>query len=247
MAHIVKEHAIAGREDVSRFMVHLTRDDREDQDGGNTARKNLARIVKEKRISAFNPHCFFNPRLKKLDEKVAAKFAVACFTEVPLNQIHLLCRSISGRQINLEPYGLVFTREFVVSAGGQPALYINGYDNNRWLHECVNGVYDQAVVNGKLIEPYWRILPFINAMHEHYDFTWEREWRVLGGLKFRAKDIVCVILPADKDEDLKEVLAQGGIATISPGWSYERIVAELAKQQRSTRSLNLVQAKKNGN
>jgi hypothetical protein len=95
-------------------------------------------------------------------------------------------------------------------------------------------------VNGELREPSWRILPFINAMHERYDFTWEREWRVLRGLNFKARDIVCVILPPETDKDLKELLAKGGIATISPGWSYEKIVAELAKQQRSTRSLNLV-------
>jgi hypothetical protein len=123
-AGMTKEDAIAGREDVSRFMVHLTRDDSNDHHGGKTARKNLIRILAKTRILAVNPHCFFNNRL---DESLAKKFAVACFTEVPLNQIHLLTRKIPGRQIQLEPYGVVFERKFVVSAGGQPALYINGY------------------------------------------------------------------------------------------------------------------------
>jgi hypothetical protein len=74
-------------------------------------------------------------------------------------------------------------------------------------------------------------------MHERYDFSWEREWRVLGDLRFSNRDIVCVILPADREQPLKERMASEGVATISPGWTYEQIVAELSKQQRIVRSL----------
>jgi len=56
-------------------------------------------------------------------------------------------------------------------------------------------------------------------------------------LKFRGRDIVCLILPADREEPLRERMAENGIAVISPGWTYEQIVAELANQQRTTRSL----------
>jgi hypothetical protein len=236
-AHMTKQYATAGREDISRFMVHLTRDF--EKNGGKTARQNLISILLNGQILAANPHCFFNDRVKT-NQTLAAKFAVACFTEVPLNQIHLLSRDIPGRQVKLKPYGIVFTREFIVSAGGQPALYLNGYGGNQWLHESVTAIYNRSVASGKVVEPYWRILPFINAMHERYDFTWEREWRVLQGLKFKPRDIVCVILPPDKEQDLKEILAGDGIATVSPGWGYEEIVAELAKQQRTTRKLNRI-------
>lgn len=74
-------------------------------------------------------------------------------------------------------------------------------------------------------------------MHEGYDFSWEREWRIRGDLRFSPRDIVCVILPAQGQDALKERMARSGIATISPGWTYEQIVAELAKQQRTVRSL----------
>ena len=70
------------------------------------------------------------------------------------------------------------------------------------------------------------------------------EWRVLGDLEFAARNIVCLILPADGEEPLKERLAREGIATISPGCTYELIVAELARQQRSTRSLAKAVSKK---
>jgi hypothetical protein len=82
----------------------------------------------------------------------------------------------------------------------------------------------------------WRILPFVNAMHERYDFTWEREWRIAGPLDFRYQDLVCVILP-DRRVRLRELMAKAGIAVISPGWIHERIVAELSRQQRSTKRL----------
>lgn len=220
------------REDISRFVVHLTRDDRKSFSNGSIARKNFLTILKEKRIVAYSSHCLHH---KKLPDKPF--FKTACFTETPLNHIRQLVGPIPGRQIELEPYGFVFLREFIVKAGGQPAIYINSYDGNTRLRESVDELFrvarDVAPVNTLLS----RLLPFINAMHERYDFTWEREWRVLKELKFKHSDLVCVILPDDGDDELRSMMAEGGIAAISAGWSYEQIVAELAKQQRATRSV----------
>jgi hypothetical protein len=232
-----KAIALSGREDVSRFVVHLTRDDREQYSNGGSAKANLLSILREKRIRALTPHCTFNRQVAKLPEKIARRFNTVCFTETPLNQIHLLVRDIPGRQIKLAPYGICFRKEFIVKKRGQPALYINEYDENTWLRECVDELYDLSVTAEALQKPIWRILPFINSMHEQYDFSWEREWRVRGDLQFSARYIVCVILPTDREEPLKERLATEGIATISPAWTYEQIVAELANQQRATRSL----------
>jgi hypothetical protein len=238
---MTKEAALVGREDVSRFVVHLTRDDRGERSDGASARGNLRNIVKVRTISALEPHCFFNRQIGQLPRpfraKVRSKLSCVCLTEVPLNQLHLLTRPIPNRKIEFEPYGLVFTKEFIIAAGGQPAIYINGYNNNRWLHECVTALWERGINNNTLHEPHWRILPFINAMHERYDFTWEREWRVLGDLEFRSRDIVALILPSSGEERWKERLAERGIAAISPEWTYEQIVAELARQQRKTRSL----------
>lgn len=236
-----KEQAVSGREDVSRFIVHLTRDDRDDFPDGASARTNLLNILKEQTILALRTHCLFDRKIEKLPtefrKKVWNRFSTVCLTEVPLNQIHLLSRPIPGRQIELTPYGIVFNREFIVEAGGQPAIYINGYGGSQHLNECVGDLFERAVQGGLLRDPHWRILPFINAMHERYDFTWEREWRVRGDLNFRSRDIVAVILPQDRESPLKKRLAKAGIAVISPSWTYEQIVAELARQQRTTRSL----------
>jgi len=82
----------------------------------------------------------------------------------------------------------------------------------------------------------WRLFPFLNAMHEKYDFSWEREWRVLGNLSFTAGDIVCVILP-ENDEKFRMAATEFGVPAIAPGWSYEKIIMELSKQQKRTKML----------
>ena len=78
------------------------------------------------------------------------------------------------------------------------------------------------------------LLPYLNAMHERYDFAWEREWRVVGDLEFEPKDIVSVILPED-DQDEQRRFLKRGVPVISPGWTAEQIVAEFSRQARSAR------------
>ena len=231
-------HALKGRDDISQFVVHLTRDDREHfTKGGQIALKNFAKILLEKRIGAFRAHCHFNPQLTKLDEAIQAKFHVACFTETPLNMLHLLVQDIPGRSIRLEPYGVCFKKRFLVEKGAQQAVYINSYGGNSWLKKAAMKLFRRCTEGGILEEPEWRLLPFLNSMSEKYDFSWEREWRVLGDFEFKHSDIVCVVIPNDADAKLKEYFAKSGIAAICPGWSYEEIVAELASQQRATRRL----------
>jgi hypothetical protein len=172
-----KEFALSEREDVSRFMVHLTRDDRQDYDHGGSARSNLLSILSEKRVRALSPHCTFNRQIKALSGKNAVMFHTTCFTETPLNRIHLLVRDILGRGVKLAPYGICFTKDFIVQQRGQPTIYINEYNNNTWLRECVDELFEKSVTPTKVIKPHWRTLPFVNSMHDGYDFLWEREWR----------------------------------------------------------------------
>lgn len=227
------EAAIANREDISQFVVHLTRDDRGSFDNGSTARDNFISIYKQKTIMANRAHCLHNRMISSLPELVQQEMRVACFTEVPLNQIHLLIRPIPGRQVEFAPYGFVFKKSYIVRRGAQPAIYVNSYNGNMFLREAADALFEKAKAED-FQSSLWKFLPFLNAMHENYDFTWEREWRVRHRLEFSAKDLVCVILPQDSELELKKSFSKGGIAVISPGWNYEQIVAELARQQRET-------------
>lgn len=251
MAKATKKTVSENREDLSRFVVHLTRD-HEPGDAGRTvagaetvpARNNLLSMLMAQRIEARAPHCMVNPRLlKDVDEDRQKDFHVVCLTEVPLNQIHLLTQEIEGRVVKMKPYGLIFHRDIIIRKGGQPAIYVNGYGGNTYLKEAVNELYDDWL-QGEPGAKAPRFLPFVNIMHEGYDFAWEREWRILEKLEFTRADLVAIILPPNSDEDVREVFAAGEIAVISPGWTYEQIVSELSSQQRTGKKIGIANLKK---
>ena len=160
---------------------------------------------------------------------------MCCFTEVPLSELHLLTRKIPGRKIELSEYGFVFSREFIVSRRAQPAIYINSYNSNRWLREAADCIFEISKEHDFQQGKLRRFLPFLNAMHEGYDFAWEREWRVLDDLEFEPRDVVCIILPEDGEKEWKRKFLNWGFPVISLGWSTERIVSEFSDQARTAR------------
>jgi hypothetical protein len=240
MGNVKAQNAARSREDLSRFVVHLTRDDRDTfAEGGKPARRNFLSIITERTVHPYQPHCLFNKKLLALPKSIRSSFKVSCFTEIPLDQIHLVTGLIKDRQVKLEPYGFVFRREFIIRNGGQPAIYINSYDGNMWLRKSMDDMFDASVKRADPLDPHWRLFPYVNAMHERCDFSWEREWRCRESLKFTRSDIVCLILPEAGEQDIKGESSKAGIAVVSPGWTYEQIVLELSRQQRATRRLHL--------
>lgn len=230
----VRDRAIEGRHDLSRFVVHLTRDDTADFENGQTARENFIKIADDRLILAARPHCL---HADEIPGKHWRRLSVCCFTEVPLSELHLLTREIPGRRIQLSDYGFVFSREFLAAQGAQPALYVNSYHGKKWIREAADKIYEVAQRNDFRKGKLWRLLPYLNAMHEGYDFTWEREWRVAGDLEFGPEDVVCVILPEDDEDELKQEYLESGVPVISSAWSAEKIVAEFSNQARAARRL----------
>ena len=232
MSH-AKARAIEGRTDLSRFVIHLTRDDKNDFTDGGTASENFGAIIRNRKVLAIRPHCL---HADGIPERHTKRFSVCCFTEAPLSEIHLLTRPIPGRKIRLKAYGIVFTREFLISEGAQPALYVNSYGGNTWLREAADKIFDVAQKGNFTTGKLQRLIPFLSAMHERYDFSWEREWRLKNDLRFKPADVVCVILPERGEDEWKSSFLDGGVPVISPGWSSERVVSELSKQARMARS-----------
>jgi hypothetical protein len=54
---------------------------------------------------------------------------VACFTETPLAKIKYLLNI--RRTINLQAYGLVFERDYLLRRGAQPAQYFSEYRDHK--------------------------------------------------------------------------------------------------------------------
>jgi hypothetical protein len=223
--------AAKGRKDLSRFLVHLTRDDRECfPTGGKTAQENFKAIINERAIRAFRPHSLFNKEIAKLPEVVQKDFYVSCYTEVPLDQIHRLVGKIPGRKFCFEPYGLVFTRQFILEENGEPAVYVNGYGPAKKALNSVSALYDLAVskedgVSRRL----YGILPYVTLMSEAYDFSWEREWRVKGRLEFSLRDIYCAILPEKGVDKISSKLRANNVACIFPSFTPEMIAEEIER------------------
>ena len=93
------------RDDLSKFLIHLSRDYND-----FSADENLVNILNEKIIEARNAHCLFMHKLNqmKFTNKLKNKFNTVCLTEAPLTQIQKLTLIYPNRRIKLKPYGLIF-------------------------------------------------------------------------------------------------------------------------------------------
>ena len=152
-----------------------------------------------------------------------------CFTEAPLHQIKAFLGKIQGRDLELGPYGLVFTKEFISSQGGNPAFYINTH-HSRELRDAALALFNRAREDNFEDSGLTPLLPYINifgktASGGRYDFYWEREWRVVGDLNFRRTDVVVGLCPADRVAEFEKEFR--GLRFISPRWGLDEIITHL--------------------
>ena len=229
------------RDDLSRFLVHLTRDY-----DGSTAEENLLAILRRKRIEARNAHCLFAPKISKIgfSDVLKKQFNTVCFTETPLNQLRHLVQEIPGRNIRLRPYGLVFWKANLLEAGANPALYINSKAHG--LRELLLKQFDEHFKQlrqhrlfksqfGDDADAIIRYHALINIMSDRVDFSWEREWRVKGDISIMFDRLVAIIVP--NPERFRKIMDQlfGSklrdellrIPVVCPEWNYEQLVEEM--------------------
>ena len=232
------------RPDLSRFLVHFTRDS---EDGLSTAEENLVSILKIRTIEARNPHCLFHPLFGRLrfSDVLKKKFNSVCLTETPLHFIEKLVNPDLDRGIPLQPYGLVFWKENLIKRGANPAIYVNAYEGHlreyllskfkEMFHNCskYKTLCDlEKEFSAEIIQFYG----LINIMGERYDCHWEREWRFFGDLTFKSREVVAIFSPKPDDfrGKLRNELPRNRwnlvkkIPIISPEWDYEKIIEELS-------------------
>ncbi|MCD6401292.1 MAG: hypothetical protein J7L73_05115 [Anaerolineales bacterium] len=229
------------RSDLSRYLVHLTRDY-----NSKSACDNLINILKTKRIEARNYHCLFSPKIRTMtiSGKLKSSFKTVCFTETPLNQIKNLVSDIPKRNIKLQPYGIVFWRDQLLDKGANPAIYLNAKGTG--LRDHLIKQFDTQFKDIKTLRKlkrkddyYYEIIQYfslINVINDKYDFSWEREWRFHGDLKFNYRNMVAIVC---EDPEEFESLCEGKLQTkamnfikrtplISPEWNYEQVIEELS-------------------
>lgn len=195
------------RGDISPFLVHMTK-----KSDTLSAMQVLEKIIKEKVVRPgraevsdirYGGHTF-----SMSDEDCQLYFGATCFTETPLDEIHCLL-DINYRQINLEPYGLVFLKDRLLQKGVSPVMYLNNEtgDKDKVAQALFSLIKSHAEAAAKL-------LPLMSVFGQkiqapsaasrskgRVDFRWEREWRqpyAREGVAFGDDDVFIGLCPHDE-------------------------------------------------
>jgi hypothetical protein len=193
------------RNDISPFLVHLTRNT------DNNARSNLESILTSRSLK-YGPEPFSDGRYGfdpvNLTPAVKANFfSAVSFTETPLSEIHNLL-DIACRQIELQPYGLVFIKANLKAKNVSPVIYVNNINGDK--DDVVRALCSLIYSHSKAA---MQILPFIAVFGKYFkpvrgpyyeesiDFTWEREWRFVSAdhqFRFDQEDVFIGLCPKDE-------------------------------------------------
>lgn len=211
------------KRDFSPLLVHLTRDNHPDSKEPQKAKEVLERILLQRKLRAFSPYCLFNSEIEA-DKQLKDMFKVVCFTETPLDLVDTLIMPLEGRSLTPQPYGLVFTKEFVKQKGGNPVFYVS-----RGLFESLWKVFEDARKRNFDCGENC-LLALVSKCDDKIDFHWEREWRIVGDMDFEYKDVFCGICP---EENISEFEGKfDPITFIDPYWNIYQILDKL-KQHKS--------------
>lgn len=243
------EDLLHRRNDLSTFLVHLTRDA-----DGETARDNLLNILVTRELEARTPMGLGSAYFE--NEEFAATQRMVCFTETPLEHVWMMCEEIEFRTVTMAPYGVVFTKTWARRRGVNPVMYIDITAGHNWLTGPLNQMLDVAHAGHAIVRegdgfarvdlahsPIAALTPFLEPMgrpgNVRREWWWEREWRHRGNLFFQWWDLVAVFVPQDDHaafaESFDERLAELHLARppdplryLDPRWGQERMIATFA-------------------
>lgn len=155
--------------DLTRYLVHTT-----------WTAKNLVSILTMGKIEARNGFGIARTLLALGTSQYSA-----CFAEIPPNELPRLTKK--------KKFGVAFTTEFIRSQGGQRVWYL---DDGGDPAQAMQAQVDAAVRARDWTSPLWRTTPFMDrVIPGQYDFVWEREWRLPGGLTFDWGDVAFIVAP----------------------------------------------------
>lgn len=229
---------LSERTDISKFLVHLTRDSNE-----YSAKENLINILNSQKIEARNYHCLFKKLLDKENSDVQKKFCVTCYTETPLDKLKYLTQKIENRDKEFKPYGIIFLKCGLKDYEECGMKYLANYQNpvfyaigeNRPLIRTLFKEFEQYVddyKNGKTND-FNLIGALINIVNDKHNFQWEREWRTVGDYEFIIPDIVAVIAPSAEHNEIRDNIKYyfaDAITFIDVNWNMEQILLNIGSQ-----------------
>ncbi len=242
MAHRVSESLriedlLARRNDLSAFVVHLTRLTGD----GNSARQNLRSILEGQVIEA---RTAFGPAKDILQGRrgkdLQSQHCVS-FSETPIEHLYCLVQRIPKRSFKLSPYGLAFTKMTARTLGVNPVWYVDITPGHDWLMNPVNQWIKTEIKRRKQFRksPIAQIAPFIEQMGSgmgrsgygyRKEFWWEREWRHRGDFRFSLHHVALGLAPERRIKAFEKVTERLGrrISFVDLKWGIEKIIAHLA-------------------
>ncbi|HSW69785.1 MAG TPA: hypothetical protein VLI69_06525 [Gammaproteobacteria bacterium] len=130
-----------------------------------------------------------------------------CFTDSTLAGLR------AHRKVFQTKHGLAFDREFLYQQGANPCLNIRDSLLRQEIDKAPPGKYNH-VYNFIPQE----IAGFVNIIHESFDSTHEREWRILGNFDFIYSDIKFIFCPEDEFEIFSAIQTKGLPALFDLMW-----------------------------
>jgi hypothetical protein len=247
---LTKQEVLKLRGDLSPYLIHLTRGGwcklkadahpslPKDETLILKARDSLIDIISQKVILARGAFSYFNRKVplfwngrqtSNLGSYVQRSWLLSvCFTETPVDHVHVQCRKIIGRQLPFEPYGLAFFEESV-RPRGNPLFYFD--TDNQSVRDAMD-----ALATNPLCSNFQTFLPLVETFgrptHSHLvaakeiDFKWEREWRVPENFDFTFAD-VAFGLCKEIDIPFFENLVGDAFPFIDPMQSMEAVKTKL--------------------
>ncbi len=249
------EDLLHRRTDLSTFFVHFT----QGIDLGS-AQESILKIVKDKEIMALSNFGMAKNLANTYSEalkEASLEQKVCCFTETPLEHCWMMVEDIEHRDCEFKPYGIVFSKDFGMKQGLNPVWYLNTTPRTDHLTVPINHMVEscrEELDTGRPIEmrrreyrdepksirfEILRTTPFMEQVGAttfgRKDFSWEREWRKVGGFKFDPGDVVAVLAPEDrhgvvrqKIEGTNEEWKRRAVPLLDPKWGLERMVLTLS-------------------
>jgi hypothetical protein len=219
------ERFLEDKTDYSHLLVHLTRSDE-----GFEAKDILSMILDSKTLKAYHVWSICQYDVDSQENEILRnKLKVVCFTETPLEQIKVILKPLEGRHNQPEPYGLVFTKEYIRKMGGNPVFYLTK-EISKPLLTLFRKYKEQ------LTPQMCQLFALTNICDVGNDWHWEREWRVVGDLIFTYDNVYCGLCPEEHIQDFQKKYKQ--VKFIDPNWSSKKLVDALVKKEPQTIDIN---------
>lgn len=196
------------RRDFSPLLVHLTRGQGEGEDRRTSARRNLWAMLRSGVIEARKPYGLTR---RCLDGEVPpGYFHAVCLTDTPPEELSTVIGDIRARGDRLDNYGLVFSKRFIMEAGGSPVIYLCTQQGNELVDAFV-WLAQKGFTSRRSLRRMAPLLLLMESFGPGYfdqrrlvDFHWEREWRVAGDLNFELDDVLLGICDQRDIERMEE-------------------------------------------